>query len=196
MSTRICTFLKLSILSSLSLFLMAAFLLVIGAQPVLAQQTLGGVTGIVTDVTGGILAGTDVNLVGDATGLQRTQKAGSNGFYEFPNLPIGNYTLTFSRDGFQSQKIPAIGVQGNRTATINAALTIGNVSTSVTVEASSLTNAVDTTNGYIMDKAQIDSVPLPTGSFTGELGVGESADLGEWAARYVEQLHAEWRGCF
>src|SRR5271170_1345537 len=28
-------------------------------------------------------------------------------------------------------------------------------------------NAVDTTNGYVLDKAQVDSIPLPTGSFTG-----------------------------
>jgi len=35
------------------------------------------------------------------------------------------------------------------------------------VEATPLMNAVDTTNGYVLDTAQIEAVPLATGSFTG-----------------------------
>ncbi len=57
-------------------------------------------------------------------------------------------------------------MQANRTATVNAELKVGNVSESITVEETPLINAVDTTNGYVMDKLEIDSVPLPTGSFT------------------------------
>jgi hypothetical protein len=40
-------------------------------------------------------------------------------------------------------------------------------------------NAVDTTNGYVMDMAQIDAAPLPTGSFTGLAteSAGVSAEL-------------------
>ena len=40
-------------------------------------------------------------------------------------------------------------------------------------------NAVDTTNGYVLDKAQIESIPLPTGSFTGLaiLSPGVNAEL-------------------
>ena len=49
----------------------------------------------------------------------------------------------------------------------------------VTVEETPLLNAVDTTNGYVMDKSQIDAVPLPTGCFTGVavLSSGVSAEL-------------------
>jgi hypothetical protein len=143
------------------------------------QQTLGGLTGVVTDTSGGILPGTVVAIVGDQTGLKRTQTAGSNGFYEFANLPIGTYSLLFTRDGFQTQKMMAVPVQGDRTATVNAQLTVGSVSTSVTVEAVPLLNAVDTTNGYILDKQQIQNVPLPTGSFTGLaiLSPGVNAEL-------------------
>ena len=49
---------------------MACLLLVC---PVFGQQTLGGVTGVVTDAQGGILPGTVVTAVGDQTGLTRTQ---------------------------------------------------------------------------------------------------------------------------
>ena len=84
-----------------------------------AQQTLGGITGTVTDKTGGVLPETVVTIVGDQTKLTRTQKTNANGSYDFVNLPIGTYTLTFTHDGFQSEKIPSITVQADRTATVN-----------------------------------------------------------------------------
>jgi hypothetical protein len=144
-----------------------------------AQQTLGGITGTVTDKTGSILPGTDVTIVGDQTKLTRTQKANANGSYDFVNLPIGTYTLTFTHDGFESEKIPSITVQADRTATVNATLPVGKVGTVVEVDATPLLNAVDTTNGYVLEKDQIDAVPLPTGSFTGLaiLSPGASAEL-------------------
>jgi hypothetical protein len=83
------------------------------------------------------------------------------------NLPIGTYTLTYTADGFEVQKTPHITVQADRTATVNASLKVGQASTTVEVEAAPLMNAVDTTNGYVMETQQIESVPLPTGSFTG-----------------------------
>ena len=145
----------------------------------LAQQTLGGITGSVADASGGVLPGTTVTLVGDQTKLTRTVKTGDSGDYEFVNLPIGNYTLTFSHDGFQSEKIPSVLVQADRVATLNATLKVGEVGTTVTVEETPLMNAVDTTNGYVLDKAQLENVPLPTGSFTGLaiLSPGVNAEL-------------------
>jgi hypothetical protein len=144
-----------------------------------AQQTLGALTGVVTDAAGAILPGTTVTAVGDQTGLKRVQTAGSNGVYNLPDLPIGTYTLTFSHDGFQQAKFPGIPVQGDRTATVNATLPVGSTTDSVSVDAVPLMNAVDTTNGYVMDKAQIEAIPLPTGSFTGAaiLTPGVNAEL-------------------
>ena len=144
-----------------------------------AQQTLGGITGQVVDTSGGALPGTTVNLVGDQTQLTRSTTADATGVYNFVNLPIGNYTLTFTHEGFQTQNVPSILVQANRTATVNTALKVGEVSQSITVEETPLTNAVDTTNGYVLDTAQLQVVPLPTGSFTGLaiLSPGVNAEL-------------------
>ncbi|MGB7333684.1 MAG: TonB-dependent receptor [Terriglobales bacterium] len=144
-----------------------------------AQQTLGGVTGSVADKTGGVLPDTLVTIVGDETKLTRAMKTNANGIYEFVNLPIGTYTLTFTHEGFQMQKIPSITLQADRTATINVALPVGKVGTVVEVQAEPLMNAVDTTNGYVMDDQQIQDVPLPTGSFTGLaiLSPGVNAEL-------------------
>jgi hypothetical protein len=142
-------------------------------------QTLGGITGVVSDKSGGVLPETVVTIVGDQTKLTRTQKANANGIYDFVNLPIGAYTLTFTHEGFETQKIPSITVQADRTATVNAVLPVGQVGTVVEVQATPLMNAVDTTNGYILEQEQIQSVPLPTGSFTGLaiLSPGVNAEL-------------------
>jgi Carboxypeptidase regulatory-like domain len=157
MSTQTCIYRLLAIFAVSLLLVPAA----------LAQQTTGGITGVVTDAQGGTLSGAVVDAVGQETALKRTQTSGSNGYYAFVNLPIGHYTITVTHDGFQTEKLPDIAVQADRTATVNLTLQVGSVTTSVTVSAAPLMNAVDTTNGYVLDKAQIESIPLPTGSFTG-----------------------------
>jgi hypothetical protein len=144
-----------------------------------AQSTLGGITGVVTDAQSSVISGATATVVGDQTGLTRTQTSRGNGYYEFANLPIGTYTITLTHEGFQTEVFPAIAVQADRTVTLNVTLTVGAVTTSVTVNATPLLNAVDTTNGYVLDKAQIESIPLPTGSFTGVaiLSPGVNAEL-------------------
>ena len=168
---------KVSVLALL--FLSSMWMLLAFAPCGHAQQTLGGITGTVTDKTGSVLPDTVVTIVGDQTKLTRTLTANANGSYDFVNLPIGTYTLTFTHQGFQTQKVPSITVQADRTATVNALLPVGQVGTVVEVDATPLMNAVDTTNGYILEKDQIDSVPLPTGSFTGLaiLSPGVNAEL-------------------
>ena len=146
---------------------------------VLAQQTLGGITGEVTDSSGSVIPNADITIVGEQTGLTRTVKSNGAGEYLFVNLPIGTYTLTYTAEGFEVQSTPHIAVQADRTATINASLKAGSKAQTIEVDATPLMNAVDTTNGYVLDKGQIESAPLPTGSFTGLaiLSTGVSAEL-------------------
>src|ERR1700721_2878615 len=94
-----------------ALFVAMAILTIPSAH---AQQTLGGITGTVTDTSGAVVSGATVNLIGDQTKLSRTQTTSPSGSYLFVNLPIGNYTLSISQQGFQSQTIPALLVQANR----------------------------------------------------------------------------------
>jgi hypothetical protein len=145
----------------------------------LAQQTLGGITGVVTDTSGGVIPNATVTVVGEQTSLTRTTKTSGSGIYTFVNLPISTYTLTYTADGFDVQETQHISVQADRTATVNASLKVGQTTTTVEVEASPLMNAVDTTVGYVMDESQIEAVPLSTGSFTGVaiLSAGVNAEL-------------------
>src|SRR6202162_743813 len=159
-----------------AIFLAMAFLMIPNAY---SQTTLGGITGTVTDSSGAVISGATVTLVGNETKLNRTQTTSSTGSYSFVNLPIGTYNLAFTQQGFESQNVPSIAVQANRTATVNAELKVGNVSECITVEETPLINMVDTTNGSVMAKLGIEAVPLPTGAFTGLaiLPPGVSAEL-------------------
>jgi len=163
-------------LSALALAALAALAL---ALPAAAQQTLGGITGTVLDPSGSAVPGVEVKAVSDDTQLVRTAKSNAQGSYQLNDLPIGRYTVTFSLSGFSTVKFPGILVQADRTATLPAQLAVGAVSDSVTVDFNPLMNAVDTTNGYVLDKAQIEAIPLPTGSFTGVaiLSPGVNAEL-------------------
>lgn len=144
-----------------------------------AQQTLGAISGTVSDTSNALLGETAVTAVQDGTKLTRRVVTNSEGGYQLVNLPIGTYTITFTHEGFETQNVPSILVQADRTVSVNAALKVGSINTSVTVEETPLLNAVDTTNGYVLDKSQIDAVPLPTGSFTGLaiLSPGVNAEL-------------------
>ena len=155
---------------------MAALGLTLSAS---AQRTLGGITGTVLDPQGGAVPGVAIQAVSQETKLVRNTTSSSQGTYQLNDLPIGTYTITFTLQGFVSEKIPGIVVQADRTVTLPANLTVGGATDSVTVDENPLLNAVDTTNGYVLDKAQIEAIPLPTGSFTGVaiLSPGVNAEL-------------------
>jgi len=144
-----------------------------------AQQTLGGITGVVTDASGGVIPNVTVTASDEQTSLTRTIKTNGSGVYQFVDLPIGEYTITYQAEGYEVQKTPHITVQADRTATVNASLKVGQTTTTVEVDAAPLMNAVDTTNGYVMETTQIAETPLPTGSFTGLaiLSTGVDAEL-------------------
>jgi hypothetical protein len=179
-----------------ALRLIALALFLISLPVAFAQQTLGGLTGTVTDSSGAVVPGATIQLTGDENGVSLTTTSKANGTYQFQNLPVGNYTLTFTHDGFDTEKVPAISVKESRTGTINAALKAGSTATTVNVNEQPLMNETDATNGYVLDSQQVQETPLATGSFTrlatltpgvsGELlaGIGTNAGLGNqpiWA---------------
>ncbi|MFZ0292736.1 MAG: TonB-dependent receptor [Candidatus Sulfotelmatobacter sp.] len=159
--------------------LIVAYTLMVASQPALAQQTLGAINGTVTDSTGAVVSNVNIKAHAHATNLEVTATSKSDGNFSIADLPIGNYEVTFTKEGFQTQSYPQIIVQGSRTSTVNARLKPGAVSSTVTVNATPMLNETDTSNGYTMGANQIESVPLGTGSFT-QLAIqapGVSADF-------------------
>ena len=144
-----------------------------------AQETLGSVNGTVTDSSGAVVQQVTVKIHNVGTGLDVSASTKEDGSFNFVGLPIGTYTVTFSRDGFKTDVHTQILVRGDLTTTINATLQAGSVSSTVTVAATPLLNETDTTNGYTLSSTLIESIPLGTGSFTqlALLSPGVSADL-------------------
>jgi hypothetical protein len=159
--------------------LYAFVLLLCSAVAATAQQTLGGIVGTVTDGSGAAVPSTKAALVSDTTGLSREVTGKANGEFAFSDLPAGSYTLTFTHDGYETSKHENVLVQADRVSTVNVQMKVGSVATSVEVTGNPSLNAVDTTNGNVMDSTQIESTPLGTGSFTqlATLAPGVSADL-------------------
>lgn len=144
-----------------------------------AQQNLGAITGTVVDPTGAVLQKTEVSLVNQDTGLTKTSTVRDDGSFLFPDLPVGNYTLTFTHSGFKKEVHNQVLVQANRTTTVAAKLQPGGGDTTIEVKSTPLLNSVDTTNGYILSSEQIQDIPLGTGSFTqlAILSPGVNADF-------------------
>ena len=165
-------------LARLSGFLTLILLVALGPLA-FGQQTLGSINGTVTDSTGAVIQGAQVKARATATNLEVQATSKSDGSFSIADLPIGAYEVKFIKDGFETDVHPKILVQGNRTATVNAKLKPGSVSSTVTVNSTPLLNETDTTNGYVLSDQLIQSIPLGTGSFTqlAILAPGVNADL-------------------
>ena len=148
---------------SIAMFLSIVLSVVLPAR---AQQTLGSITGTVTDASGAVVQSAVVKIHNLATGLEQTVTTKADGSFNVSDLPIGTYSVTFSRDGFKNLAHSEIVVQGNRTTTVNGSLQPGEVTATVTVTGTPLMNQTDTTNGYVVDQLTIEQTPLGTGSFT------------------------------
>src|SRR5580700_6192508 len=141
-------------------------LLCVCISPSQAQQTLGSISGTVTDSSGGVIHEATVKILNLDTGLEQTVTTKSDGSFNVSDLPIGTYSVTFSRQSFKTEVHSQILVQGNRTTTVNGSLQPGEVNVTVTVNGTPLMNQTDTTIGYVVDRLTIEETPLGTGSFT------------------------------
>src|SRR5579859_3595100 len=129
------------------------------------QQTLGAITGTVTDPSGAIVSDATVKAVNIATNLEVVAHT-KDGSFQIPDLPAGTYRVTITKDGFKTETHTKILVSGNRTTTVDTSLVVGSISATVEVTAVPLMNQVDTTIGYVVDTNTIETTPLGTGSFT------------------------------
>jgi len=144
-----------------------------------AQQTLGSINGTVSDVSGGVLGKVTVKVHNAETNLEQTAVTKDDGSFLIVGLPIGKYSVTFSRDGFKTEIHDQILVQGGVTTTVNGSLQPGEVTAQITVSGTPLLNQTDTTNGYTLGTELIENTPLGTGSFTqlALLSPGVNADF-------------------
>jgi Carboxypeptidase regulatory-like domain/TonB dependent receptor len=131
-----------------------------------AQQTLGAITGTVTDPSGAVVSDATVKAVNIATNLEVDARTKTNGSFVIPDLPGGTYRVIVTKDGFKTETHTRILVFGSRTTTVDTSLVVGSIGATVEVSAVPLMNQVDTTIGYVVDTQTIQTTPLGTGSFT------------------------------
>jgi hypothetical protein len=99
-----------------------------------AQAGTGELTGLVTDTTGAVVPGVQVDLVNAATGTARQTMTSSAGVYRFVSLPIvGTYTLTVQQPGFKVAKVEGIVMTVGTTVTRDIKLEVGAPADVVTV---------------------------------------------------------------
>jgi hypothetical protein len=125
-----------------------------------AQRTTGTIVGTVTDDTGAVLPGVNVSLKGEAVMGTQTATTNDQGFYRFPALPPGTYTLSFAMTGFGTQN-RQVKVAVGATIEDNVSLKVSQIAEDITVTAEAA--VVDTQTNQIStnyDKEWVRNAPL------------------------------------
>ena len=99
--------------------ILLAVLLAAGAASIAlyAQDSLGAITGTVKDASDASVQAATVKASNVATNLLVTETTDVKGSYLIPNLPVGVYKLTFTKDGFETETHTEVVVNGGRTTT-------------------------------------------------------------------------------
>jgi hypothetical protein len=123
-----------------------------------AQMMSGQVAGRLVDPAGAVILGAKVQLTNDLTKQVREFTTDSNGNFTFPNLPPGNYTLRVSQAGFKTYEQKGINVGAvEKVALPEIMLQVGDVSTSVEVQASAVRVNTDSSDrGVAVTTRQIE----------------------------------------
>jgi len=131
-----------------------------------AQSTNGTVSGIVLDPSGGSIAGADIVIINDATGVKYSGKTNGDGIYVVPNLQPGSYRIQVSNSGFKTIIKPDIVLHVGDALAINFTLPIGASSEIVTVEGGApLINTQNAAVSTVIDRKFVESLPLNGRSF-------------------------------
>jgi hypothetical protein len=135
-------------------------------QPVRAQVAGANLTGIVTDPSSASIPKAKVALKSVATQIVRSLTANGEGFYTAPDLPPGQYEVTVSASGFQTQTAHLILTIGAEEE-LNFSLHIGSVDQTVEVEGPAAGVDLSTpTIGAAVNQRAIQDLPLNGRSWT------------------------------
>ena len=168
---------RLSICMCLSLVLASP------AWAQLAGQT--ALVGTVTDSSGGVMPGASVTAVNVNTKDTYEAVTNSQGQYNIQSVRLGRYEITIALEGFQTFKATGIDVAGNQVVRIDAALAVGGVEQTVTVEAAATVLATDRAAlSETIDQRAVVDLPLSgrnvwqlASTTPGVLG-GQTSDIG------------------
>jgi hypothetical protein len=152
-----------------SLAIALAFIAVLPSH----AATGGSISGTVVDPSRAVIPGAAVRLV--RTSQQTIYRAvtDAQGAYSFPNLPVGHYNLTISATGFSTQRRMSLSVDTDSALRVDATLTVGTRSDSVTVssEMGVQVDTIATHLGEVISGTEMTTLPLNGRSFTDLLAI-------------------------
>jgi carboxypeptidase family protein len=135
--------------------------LALTVSTVFAQQGRGTILGTVTDTSGAAIAGAQVTVTSAATNLTSNAITNDDGFFTIPNLIVGGYSVTVSKEGFKKSVRGGITLEVDQKAEINTQLEAGAVNE--TVEVTSQAPLVDTasaTVGKVIENRRVQDLPV------------------------------------
>jgi hypothetical protein len=144
-----------------------------------SQRTDATFAGTVTDPTGAVLPGAEVQMINEGTAAVMTQITSETGEFLFGFLPAGVYTLKIIMPGFkgyESRSIPLGGAQNVRRTYI---LEVGSITDSVTVTGDApLVNTISTEQRISVDTLEVKALPMMDRNITNILSVGSGLTRG------------------
>ncbi len=145
---------------SLRLNVLVAAAGVLSAALVMAQQTGSGtVQGVVRDATSAVVAGARVTIDQKVTGTKTTTNTNHVGFFVFPPVVTGDYTITVEVSGMETWEGKFL-LQVGQTAEISPVLRVGSLSTKITIEeATPLVSTTDATLSENLERTRIEQLP-------------------------------------
>ncbi|MGH9685139.1 MAG: carboxypeptidase regulatory-like domain-containing protein [Candidatus Acidiferrales bacterium] len=148
-------------------FFFAALLVLLCAGTSAAQLFPGRITGAVKDTQGAVVPGATVKLTNPSTGLDRTLTSDQNGEFNFPELALGTYRLTVSKEGFRTTAIEGIVTEEGQVNTVAPVLAVGTVASQVEVtSAPALLQTETNAMGGQISEQQVDALPIGNSDYT------------------------------
>ena len=127
----------------------------------------GVISGTVTDSTGAVIPGATIVALEVQTGVKHTATTDNSGFYSFPALDVGIYTVSVTNPGFQSFQVTGIKVDANSSIRTDAILKVGSVSQVEEVRGNEVQVETQSTQlGEVIESEKITAVPLNGRAFT------------------------------
>ncbi len=120
-------------------FLILAFCLLLVTSlstPVSAQLSRGSISGTVIDPSGGVVPGAQVQATNEGTGAVANTTTQSSGLFRLPLLPVGNYDVVITAQGFRKMVFTGVEVDAGADHGLGSImLEVGQATTTVEVSA-------------------------------------------------------------
>jgi len=125
-----------------------------------AQVDRAVLEGTVSDPSGRVIVGATLKVEAVDTGLTEEQPANSKGYYRFPGLAVGRYTVTAGGSGFRTKVIEDVILRVGQTRTLDVQLGVGAISEKVEVKATLAPEDRSSAEAAtVIDSVQISELP-------------------------------------